>query len=211
MAIARPFAVSKFTVTFDEWAACAAGGGCKSNPTPSDEGWGKGRQPVINLSWDDAMEYVTWLSQSTGKTYRLLSEAEWEYAARAGTTSPFSTGQKITSDQANFQTPLKDDDSGNRDGEYREQAVKVGSFPANPWGLHDVHGNVRQWVHDVWREDYTGAPIDGSARLGEESSPHVLRGGSWYSFATDIRSASRHKDLSDYRSAEIGFRIARDL
>jgi formylglycine-generating enzyme required for sulfatase activity len=200
--IARPFAVGKFEVTFAQWEACVAGGGCQGNPSPGDEGWGKGGQPVINVSWYDALEYVAWLSRITGKPYRLLTEAEWEYAARAGTTSSFSTGVAITSEQANFQT---------RDGQYRERAIAVGSFAPNPWELHDMHGNVSEWVQDNWHENYADAPADGSAWVGGDTTRRVLRGGSWYTFAPDIRSASRRGDLADYRSAEIGFRVGRGL
>ncbi len=208
--IARPFAIGKFEVTFAEWQACVAGGGCQSNPNPDDEGWGKDRQPVVNVSWDDAMEYVAWLSKTTGKTYRLLTEAEWEYAARAGTTSRFAIGNTISSAQANFQTNFNEDGSS-RVGEYREQAVKVGSFAANAWGLHDMHGNVREWVQDNWHDDYSGVTTDGSSGPGGDTSARVLRGGSWYSLSPDVRSASRHRDLPDYRSGDVGFRVARSL
>ena len=154
MTIARPFAVGKFEVTFAEWDACLSGGGCSHRP--GDAGWGRGKRPVINVSWNDAKAYVAWLSRQTGRAYRLLSEAEWEYAARAGTTTPFSTGRTITSDQANF--------NSNRIGQYRQQTVPVGLFSANGFGLHDMHGNVAEWVEDCWHENYVGAPVDGSAR-----------------------------------------------
>jgi formylglycine-generating enzyme required for sulfatase activity len=208
--IARPFAVGKFEVTFAEWDACVADGGCQSNSKPKDEGWGKDNQPVVNVSWDDANEYVQWLSRITGKSYRLLTEAEWEYAARAGSTSPFPEGGAITPEQANFQTNF-DSDGNNREGTFREQAVTVGSFPPNAFGLHDMEGNVSEWVQDSWHENYAGAPTDGSAWAGGEMSLRVLRGGSWYSFPTDLRSASRRADQPDHRSAEIGFRVARSL
>src|ERR1043166_4689879 len=191
--IPRPFAVGKFEVTFAEWEACVAGGGCKSNRAPADEGWGKGRQPVINVSWDDAQEYVAWLSRATAKSYRLLTEAEWEYAARAGTTSPFATGTTITPEQANFQTAFKDDGEG-REGECREQSIKVGSFAPNAFELHDMHGNVWEWVQDNWHEDYAGAPTDGSVRPDGDATMRAQRGGGWYSLAVEIRSASRHGD-----------------
>ena len=208
--IPRPMAVGRFEVTFAEWEACVAGGGCKSNPSPGDEGWGKDRQPVINVSWDDAGEYVKWLSQKTGKAYRLLTEAEWEYAARAGTTSPFSTGATITPEQANFQTNFNEDGS-KREGEYREQAIKVGTFAPNAFDLYDMHGNVWEWVADNWHEDYAGAPTDGTVNAGGDTSMRVQRGGSWYSFVSEIRSAARHGDQPDHRGADIGFRVARGL
>jgi formylglycine-generating enzyme required for sulfatase activity len=208
--INRPFAIGKFEVTFAEWDACVAEGGCKSNPTPRDEGWGQDKQPVVNVSWDDAVEYVAWLSRRTGKTYRLLSEAEWEYASRAGTESPYPTGEAITAAQANFQ-PEFDADGSKREGEYREQPLAVGSFGPNALGLHDMQGNVSEWVEDNWHESYAGAPTDGSVWQGGDTSLRVLRGGSWYSFGSDMRSASRRGDQPDHRSSEIGFRVARAL
>jgi formylglycine-generating enzyme required for sulfatase activity len=208
--INRPLAVGKFEVTFAEWAACVTDGGCQSNAEPRDEGWGKDKQPVVNVSWDDVMEYVTWLSRSTGKTYRLLTEAEWEYAARAGSTSRFPLGEAIKPDQANFQTSF-DADGSNREGEYREQPVAVGSFAPNAFGLYDIEGNVSEWVQDTWHENYADAPTDGSVWAGGDTSLRVLRGGSWYSFPPDLRSASRRADQPDHRSPEIGFRVARSL
>jgi formylglycine-generating enzyme required for sulfatase activity len=208
--VARPFAVGKFEVTFAEWDACVAGGGCKANPEPGDEKWGKDRQPVINVSWDDAQEYIAWLSRTTGKPYRLLSEAEWEYAARAGTNTAYVTGKDITPEQANFQTNFKEEGEG-REGEYREKAVKVGSFAPNAFELHDMHGNVWEWVQDNWHEDYAGAPTDGAVRSGGDTTQRAKRGGGWYSHATEIRSASRQGDQPDHRAADIGFRVARGL
>jgi formylglycine-generating enzyme required for sulfatase activity len=181
-----------------------------TNPKPRDEGWGKYKQPVVNVSWDDTNEYVQWLSRTTGKTYPLLTEAEWEYAARASSTSSFPEGGAITAEQANFQTNF-DADGSNREGRYREQPVAVGSFAPNAFGLHDMEGNVSEWVQDSWQENYAGAPTDGSAWPGGDTSLRVLRGGSWYSFPTDLRSASRRADQPDHRSPEIGFRVARSL
>ncbi|MBO0766976.1 MAG: formylglycine-generating enzyme family protein, partial [Hyphomicrobiaceae bacterium] len=122
--IARPFAVGKFEVTFAEWEACAAGGGCTGNRTPGDGGWGKGRRPVVNVSWHDAKEYVAWLSRKTGKTYRLLSEAEWEHAARAGTTTRYAFGDSIANSQAQYGV---------------DKTAEVGTFAPNAWGLYDMH------------------------------------------------------------------------
>ena len=125
-----------------------AAGGCKHKP--EDQGWGRGKRPVINVSWDDiTKEYLPWLSRKTGKTYRLLTEAEWEYAARAGTTTPFSTGRTITPDQANFNGDFTY--GGSAKGVYRQKTVEVGSFPANAFGLHDMHGNVWEWVRTATR------------------------------------------------------------
>ena len=146
--ISEPFAVGVYEVTFEEWEACRRGGGCSHNP--DDKGWGWGRRPVIHVSWQDAQAYVRWLSRVTGKAYRLLSESEWEYVARAGTTGPFHFGSTITTEQANY---------GSRGG----RTAPVGSFPANAFGLHDVHGNVMERVEDCWHASYRGAPGDGSA------------------------------------------------
>ena len=205
----RPFAVGVYEVTFREWDACVAGGGCNGY-RPGDEGWGRGDRPVINVSWDDARAYVGWLSRETGEGYRLLSESEWEYVARAGTTGPFHTGATISTDQANY-----DGDyvygSGRR-GVYREQTVVVGRFPPNGFGLHDVHGNVWEWVQDCWHGDYAGAPVDGGAwERGGDCSQRVVRGGSWYSSPRILRAANRYMYSTGSRRSTQGFRIARTL
>jgi formylglycine-generating enzyme required for sulfatase activity len=196
--IPSPFAVGRFPVTFAEWDACVADGGCKSY-RPADQGWGRDRRPVIYVSWHDAKLYIDWLNAKTGKTYRLLSEAEREYVTRAGTTTPFWCGAGITPQQANY--------AGNR-----RQTVPVDSFEANPWGLFNVHGNVSEWCEDVWHSDYNGAPTDGSAWLqGGVGSLRVLRGGSWISFPDDLRAAYRYGGLSGGRDDYLGFRLARTL
>jgi formylglycine-generating enzyme required for sulfatase activity len=205
---ARPFAVGKFEVTFAEWDACVAAGGCSHRPGdkgPSDKGWGRGRRPVIDVSWENiTMEYLPWLSRKAGKTYRLMSEAEWEYAARAGTTTSFSTGGTITTEQANF--------DGRRDGGvYREETVQVGSFPPNAFGLHDMHGNVWEWVQDCWNQNYSGAPGDGSAWTTGDCSRRVIRGGAWHLSPALLRSADRLKYPAHARWFYGGFRVGRTL
>ena len=181
--ISRPFAVGKFEVTFSEWEACVADGGCTHRPA-DQHGWGRGRRPVINVSWHDAKEYVGWLSRKTGKSYRLLSEAEWEFAARAGTTTRYAFGDRITKSQAQFS-----EGSWSSTG----KTVEVGSFPANRFGLHDLHGNVWEWVEDAWHPNYHGAPVDGSAWQGGDAQ-RVLRGGSWMSInPDDLRSGLPHQ------------------
>ena len=200
--IARPFAVGKFEVTFAEWEACVAGGGCTSNPNPSDSGWGRGRRPVINVSWHDAKEYAAWLSRKTGKAYRLLSEAEWEYAVRAGTTTRYGFGDAISKGQAQYSEV---------GGVSAGKMVEVGSFPANRFGLHDMHGNVLEWVEDAWHKNYQGAPDGGSAWPGGDRSPRVLRGGSWYDGQQDLRSAVRDRNAPADRGSYYGFRLARTL
>ena len=194
-------------MTFDEWDACVSAGGCGYKP--GDEGWGRGSRPVINVDWDDAQEYVSWLSQKTGKPYRLLSEAEWEYVARAGTTTPFHTGETISASEANFNgTRIY---SGSSKGEKRKRTTPVGSFGANQFGLHDVHGNVWEWVQDCSNKSYKGAPSDGSAWTTGDCSRRVLRGGSWGNSPRFLRSSIRFRDWSDLRKGYFGFRVARTL
>ena len=208
--IGEMIAVGKYEVTFAEWEGCVVGGGC-GGYRPGDEGWGRGDRPVINVSWEDAKAYVSWLSWKTGKSYRLLSEAEWEYVARAGTTGPFHFGSTITTDQANYDGNYVYG-SGHR-GVYRKRTVAVGSFPANGYGLHDMHGNVWEWVEDCWHDNYDGAPTDGSAWVSEGSCKvRVLRGGSWSSKPRNLRSADRNGVTAGSRVFSVlGFRIARTL
>ncbi len=208
VAIPKPFAVGKYEVTFAEWDACAAAGGCGGR-RPGDEGWGRGRRPVINVSWDDAKAYVAWLSRKTGKIYRLLSEAEWEYAARAGTTTPFHFGSTISASQANYNGNYTY--GGGSKGVYRGKTMPVGSFPANRFGLHDAHGNVWEWVEDCWKGNYREALTDASARLNRHCAKHVLRGGSWFHRPENLRSAYRSMIGIEFRSSYTGFRVARTL
>ena len=197
--IADPFAVGAYEVTFAEWEACVAGGGCGGRQ-PDDGGWGGGLRPVINVSWEDAQAYVAWLSAETGADYRLLTEAEWEYVARAGTTTPFHTGATISTDQANYDglsAPHGDGITGN----YRAQTTEVGSFAANAFGLHDVHGNAAELVQDCY-EDAGGGGATCSAR--------VVRGGSWASAPALLRSAYRGWCAPNLRTHLNGFRVARN-
>ena len=162
--IPSPFAVGRFAVTFDEWDACVAEGHCggASLSRGYDEGWGRGRRPVINVSWNDANAYVAWLSNKTGKIYRLLSEAEREYVTRAGTTTPFWWGKSNSADQAQYNS-LSSYGGGKTRARIANKTLPVDSFAPNPWGLYQVHGNVTEWVEDCWHENYVGAPTDGSA------------------------------------------------
>ena len=198
VAIGQQFAVGRFAVTFNEWQIFAD---AKERRMPDDERWGQGRRPVINVSWGDAHAYIEWLTERTGERYRLLSEAEWEYCCRAGTSSSFSTGDQITSSQAQFY-----------EAEERS-TVEVGSFSSNAWGLHDMHGNVLEWCEDHWHDNYDGAPIDGSAwcRAEREMGRRVVRGGSWYNDPRLLRSASRNGLAATFRSYDLGFRLARRL
>ncbi len=206
--IRQHFAVGKYEVTFREWDACTADGGCKGY-RPEDRGWGRGRRPVIYVSWNDAKAYVAWLSRKSGKPYRLPSEAEWEYAARAGTTTPFHFGSTISPDQANY-NGRRTYGSG-RKGVYRETTVPVGSFPSNAFGLHDVHGNVWEWVEDCYNGSYAGAPSDGAAWTVGDCSQRVLRGGSWLNAPRLVRSANRNRVGTGGRLILDGFRVARTL
>lgn len=203
--IGHGFAASKFEVTFDEWEACALEGGCNGY-MPKDGGWGRGRRPAIYISWDDAKSYVEYLRQKTGKPYRLLSEAEWEYAARAGTTSRYATGEGITTAEADFDDSAK---KGKR-GDYEGKTVDVGTFAPNPYGLFDMAGNVGEWVEDCWNKTHVGAPTDGSAR-GGDCARRVLKGGAWYFEAPYLRAAARLSYPKNARLNIAGFRVARPL
>ena len=206
--IRGPLAVGKYEVTFAEWDACVADGGCSHRPR--DSGWGRNRRPVINVSWDDAMkEYLPWISKKTGQTYRLLTEAEWEYAARAGTTTPFATGSTVTTKEANFDGT--NTYGGSAKGEYRQRTLEVGSFPSNAFGLHDMPGNVWEWVADCYVETYVNAPSDGSASAEVPGCHRVMRGGSWIDSPRVLRSAYRAHLPSNTRFIYRGFRVARSL
>jgi formylglycine-generating enzyme required for sulfatase activity len=203
--IASAFAVSRSAVTFEEWDAAVAAGGVSH--MPSDEGWGRGRQPVIGISWNDAQAYVTWLSKLTGQRYRLLSEAEWEYAARAGTETPFWWGYETSRERGNFDASSE---TGNPD-DNRQRTLPVDQFEPNPWGLYQVHGNVWEWVEDAWHADYSGAPDDGSAWLEADAAARVMRGGSWHYPPIDCRSAVRMRYPPGIRFSNFGLRVAREL
>ncbi|MDE0255704.1 MAG: SUMF1/EgtB/PvdO family nonheme iron enzyme, partial [Rhodospirillaceae bacterium] len=200
--IRRPFAVGKYEVTFAEWDACVSAGGC--NRRVHETRWGRGRQPVTNVSWADAKHYVGWLSRRTGKRYRLLSEAEWEYAARAGTRTRYHWGDDIGRNRANC--------DGSRSRWDDVQPAPVGSFAANRFGLHDMHGNVRWWVEDCWHENYRGAPSDGRAWTARgDCGQRVLRSGSYYYDPEFIRAAYRNQYPANSRDLIVGFRVARTL
>ena len=203
----KPFAVSRYATTFDEWDACVHYGDC--DPGIHDNDWGRGRQPVINVTWDDAQRYVTWLNKMIGKAkegegYRLLSEAEWEYAARAGTTSAYSFG---------YDPAMLDEyawyslNSGSR-------AHPVGEKKPNEFRLYDMHGNVWSWVEDCRHANYQGAPTNGSAWHGEDGGDcgqRIFRGGSWFYSAPYLRSAKRAAGSRGIRINGVGFRVARTL
>jgi formylglycine-generating enzyme required for sulfatase activity len=193
------FELGKYPVTFAEWDAALAAGAALEKP--SDKGWGRDRRPVINVSWRDAHAYIGFLNDKRGVSrrsdaYRLPSEAEWEYSCRAGTTTAYSTGATINEKQARFRST---------------STTPVGSFPANAFGLHDMHGNVWEWCEDAWNADYNVAPTDGSAWLTGEASSRVLRGGSWNYGPLNLRSATRVRNDPSDRISLFGFRVARTV
>jgi formylglycine-generating enzyme required for sulfatase activity len=209
IAIDRPFAVGKYAVSFDEWNACVADGG-GDRYRPSDHAWGRGKRPIINVSYRDARRYVAWLSAKTGKFFRLLTEAEWEYVVRAGTTTPFWWGSSISPRQANYDGRYTYP-AGGLSGEYRDETVPVDAFQPNAWGLYNLHGNVWEWTEDRWNADHIGNPGDGSARLDGDRDRRVLRGGCWNSNPRYLRAASRIGINASLRVNLDGFRVARAL
>jgi formylglycine-generating enzyme required for sulfatase activity len=196
--IQSPFAVSKYEVTFDQWDACATYGPC---PRVGDNGWGRKSRPAINVSWPDAKAYVAWLSKLTGKEYRLLTEAEWEYATRAGSDTAFYFGNSdaIIGEHAWF--------AGNAEG----KTHPVGQKQANAFGLYDVYGNVWEWVEDCYEESYVNAPADGPPRVAQDCVRRVARGGSWVGSPAILRSAKRGNFRPIASNEGLGFRIARTL
>ena len=195
----KSFRLSKHEVTFDQYDAFAIATG---RAKPDDKGWGRGDRPVINVNWEDANAFVTWLAKQTGEPYRLPTEAEWEYAARAGTSTIYLWGNEVGFGLANCTGC-----GSNFDG---DRTSPVGTFAANKFGLHDVHGNVWEWVQDCWQEGYAGAPSDGSARLTGNCSSRILRGGSWLNNPSYLRIAYRNWLSSNLRDVNTGFRVARD-
>ncbi len=199
--IPAAFAVGKYEVTFAQWDACVSDGGC-SGYLPSDEGWGRDDRPVISVSWEDIRDYIRWLSAETGKPYRLLLEAEWEYAARAGTRTRYSWGDGVGSGNANCNGCGSQWDD--------RMTAPVGSFAPNTFGLHDMHGNVNEWVEDCWHGSYRGAPSDGAAWTSRgDCGRRVLRGGSWSLLPRVVRAAFRLRSYTDERIYDLGFRVAR--
>jgi formylglycine-generating enzyme required for sulfatase activity len=198
--IDRRFAIGRYAVTFDEYDHFCVS---TKREKPWDAGWSRGRRPVIEVSWRNAVAYCAWLANETGQPYRLPSEAEWEYACRAGTTTRYTFGDAITPKDANY--------SESKLG----KTTEVGAYPPNAWGLYDMHGNVWEWVEDIYHDSYQGAPINGTAWIdseGENSSRYrVLRGGSWNINPRFLRSAFRYWGGPDIRNNNLGFRVARTL
>jgi formylglycine-generating enzyme required for sulfatase activity len=210
-------AVGKYEVTFAQWDACRADGGCAGHQ-PDDRGWGRDRRPVIGVSWRDATAYVAWLAAKTGKPYRLLSEAEWEYAARAGIAAPSAWGRHLDGacvfanvhDLAGERSAKSPGRPYPCDDGYAGTAP-IGSYHVNRFGLHDMLGNVAEWVSDCWWPDHQGAPPNGAARDGDRCRRRVVRGGSWRGQMGAVRVSARRAGAIDRRDAAVGFRVVRGL
>jgi formylglycine-generating enzyme required for sulfatase activity len=201
-----PFFMSKFEVTQAQWRAVAQLPQINRRLDPDPSHFKGDNRPVESVSWDEAQEFVARLSRATGKAYRLPSEAEWEYAARAGTTTPFAFGETLSSEVANYNG---DYTYGNgQKGVDREETVDVGSFPPNAWGLYDLHGNVWEWNEDSYHDSYNGAPTDGTAWIDNSTENKLLRGGSWNGNPKSCRSAYRDDHTRDARINLIGFRLS---
>lgn len=191
-----PFAIGKYEVTFAQWDACLAGGGCNGY-SPPDRGWGRGDQPVTDVSWEDVQAYLDWLNaQAGGLRYRLASEAEWEYAARAGAHDAYAFGPRVTATQATFQV---------------RQTTPVGAHEANAFALFDMHGNVGEWVEDCYAPNYELAPVDGAAVQADACERRVYRGGGFADPAQVLRAAARRAAPAGQRAEGVGFRVARAL
>jgi len=192
----RPFAIGKYEVTFAQWDACLAGGGCNGY-SPADGGWGRGERPVTNVSWDDAQAYLDWLNtQAGGLRYRLASESEWEYAARAGASEAYGFGPRVTATQATFRA---------------RQTTPVGAHEGNAFALFDMHGNVGEWVEDCYATTYDLAPVDGAAVQADNCQRRVYRGGGFADREPVLRAAARQSVRPQQRAQGLGFRVARTL
>ncbi len=202
--VVQDFILGQYAVTFAQYDQFVKATGWRK---PNDNQWGRELRPVIDVSWHDALAYAAWLSEQTGHCYRLPTEAEWEYACRAGAKTAFSSGDFINTEQANFNGSLDYGDVA-EPGQYRKQTVEVGSFPANHYGLYDMHGNVWEWTASVYSENYNGEELSG-AQMSQDSY-RMLRGGSWVNTKRSLRCASRIRRDANDRADFIGFRLARD-
>jgi formylglycine-generating enzyme required for sulfatase activity len=197
-----PFSMSRFEIRFDEWDACVADRGCQTGV--HDHGWGRGAMPVYNVQWDDAQDYVRWLSRTSGgKHYRLPTEAEWEYAARAGSAARYAWGSEMEMGHAVCFSEC---------GPEADQPAKGGTTAPNAFGLYDLHGNLWEWVQDCWHGNYEGAPVDGSAWESSKNvcEQRVIRGGSWNCLPFDVRSATRSSMPQTVRYNTVGIRVVRE-
>ncbi|RZF26023.1 hypothetical protein EVC45_30495 [Paraburkholderia sp. UYCP14C] len=200
VSIGAPFAIGKFPVTVEQWNACVAANACQKLTPESNS---NKSAPARDLSWDDAQQYVKWLAKTTGKPYRLPTEAEWEYADRAGTTTAYWWGEQMRKGNANCK------DCG--DPWHKEGPENVGTFAANPLGLYDMNGGVWEWTADCWHNTYQGAPVDGHAWDSPGCEMRAIRGGSWREGGDYMLSATRFKYSAGVRQSQNGFRVVKDL
>lgn len=201
VAVLKSFAMSRYEITWDEWLACVEAGTCTQ--VPDDHEWGRGQQPIMNITWQDANDYAGFLTEKTGQAYRLPTEAEWEYAARAGTETHFFWGDTAGTYNANCRkcgTPW--DGKGN---------APVGTFKPNPFGLHDMNGNVWEWMQDCWNPTHDGAPTIARARTDGDCERRVIRSGSWYYIPRLMAATYRDRHPANLFSYNIGIRVVRDL
>ncbi len=205
--LGRDFAIGVNEITFDEYDKFSQATG---RPPADDRQWGRGDRPAIYVSWQDAVDYTDWLSQETGKKYRLPTEAEWEFAGRAGSTTDYWWGEWPNHDYANFGSEVCCRGKISGADQWGEQTSTVGAFPANNFGLHDSLGNVWEWVEDCWNVDHYGAPASGGARLDGDCSKRVVRGGSWSDIPRNLTAAARGRAPVDKKLAFIGFRVVRE-
>ena len=204
----QPFYLGRYAVTQAQWREVAGYERINQDLNPDPSHFKGDNRPVERVSWEETQEFCQRLSAKTGKDYRLPSEAEWEYACRAGTTTPFHFGKMITTEVANYDGNYSYNESPK--GEYRRETTDAGTFPANEWGLHDMHGNVWEWCEDDWHDNYKGAPEDGSAWINNDNrsqAKKLLRGGSWYDEPRYCRSAYRYGNYPVTRNIGIGFRV----
>ncbi len=195
------FQIGKYEVTFEQYDQFAT---TTNRERPNDANWGRGSLPVTNVNWFDARDYTIWLSEQTNKQYRLPTEAEWEYAARAGTSTPFSTGNQINAEQANYNARISY--NGSPAGATSTRSVAVGSYPANPWGIFDMHGNQSEWTCSTFAILYDGGELTCNPTTGVNT--YAIRGGAWNNPPANIRSAVRFRDTPDRNYFYVGFRIA---
>lgn len=198
----KRIAIAVRETTYDEWAICVAAGACTERP---DNGWGKGKRPVINVSWNDARTYARWMSEKTGLAYRLPTETEWEYAARGGAPTSFSFGAAATADKANFDGSRP---YGGPIGAARGRTLPTASFAPNGFGLFDMHGNAAEWTADCWTGDIEGIIV---AADGGACAARVVKGGAWNDGGADLRASNRKGEAENERRSDLGFRVVRDL
>lgn len=211
------FAIGKYPITFTEWDACVEDGGCdgyrpdhKGWRGQNEPGWSRGQHPVFRVNYFDTQSYLKWINSKTGGGYRLLSEAEWEYAARAGTTTEYNTGDTLTQADAKFHDG--ETHFPTRKGNWKVKTVPVGLYAPNAFGVYDIHGGIAERLIDCWHPSYVGAPTDGSAWIADgDCSKRLTRGGGWNQRLKSERIAQRFGYPNGGRSVSYGFRIAKSI